>query len=88
MLIPAYVVEPAKVRTSSDVKSGFRNLSFSNSFGHGSRGRIFSDASTRAWNFSDFFLFTIATNPSNSLLKPAGSLLAETSSVFEELIFQ
>ena len=68
MLIPAYVVEPAKVRTSSEVKSGLRNLSFSKSLGHGSRGRMLSEASTRAWNFSDFFLFTIATKPSNSLL--------------------
>jgi hypothetical protein len=38
MLIPAGIPDPAKVRTSREVKSGDRNLSFSKSSPHGSSG--------------------------------------------------
>ena len=62
MLMPAGTPDPAKERTSSEVKSGKRNLSFSNSLGHGSRGRMSSAASTRAFygrnsfNYIDIWL--------------------------------
>ena len=52
-LIPFGIPDPEKVRTSSDVKSGFKNLSFSNSFGHGKSGMYFSAFLTNCWYFSD-----------------------------------
>ena len=52
MLMPAGTPDPAKERTSREVKSGRRNLSFSNSLGHGSLGRMSSAASTRDYSQS------------------------------------
>lgn len=73
ILIPAGIILPANVTTSSEVKSGLWNLSFSNSRGHGSRGISSSALSTNAWNFLDISLFTRATKPSYSALLPWGS---------------
>ncbi|PSN36109.1 hypothetical protein C0J52_17199 [Blattella germanica] len=73
MLMPAGMPLPEKVRTSSEVKSGRRNLSFSKLLGQGSSGRRTSAFSTRLANLADISLLTMATNPSNSPLIPAGS---------------
>lgn len=74
MFIPAGIPDPANVRTSRDVKSGFRNVSFSKVEGQGSFLSISGAESKRASNFFDISLLTIATKPSNSPLEPAGSL--------------
>lgn len=73
MLMPAGMPLPVNVRTSSDVKSGRRNLSFSNPLGQGSSVNSTSACCTRMANFADLSLFTTATKPSNSPRMPAGS---------------
>lgn len=73
MLMPAGMPLPAYVRTSSDVKSGRRNLSFSKPLGQGSSVNSISACCTRTANFADISLFTTATKPSNSPRIPAGS---------------
>ena len=61
--MPAGMPEPAKARTSSEVKSGLRNLSFSYAEGQGRRARRCSEFSTRSPNFALISLFTTATKP-------------------------
>lgn len=73
-LIPAGIPLPAKVRTSKDVKSGLRNLSFSKPLFHGNKLRNCSAFDTKVENLADISLLTTATKPSNSPLTPAGSL--------------
>lgn len=73
MLIPAGIPLPANVRTSSDVKSGRRNVSFSKALGHGRLVSSVSASATSVENFDDISLFTMATKPSNSPRIPAGS---------------
>lgn len=63
MLMPAGIPLPAKVRTSSEVKSGLRNVSFSNSLGQGSCGSKTSAELTSLANRSLIALFTTATKP-------------------------
>lgn len=65
---------PANVRTSNEVKSGLRNLSFSNPLFQGNKLRNCSAFDTKFENLADISLFTAATKPSNSPLTPAGSL--------------
>lgn len=74
ILIPAGMPLPPNVSTSKDVKSGLRNLSFSNSLPHGNKFRKCSAFDTKFVNLPDISLFTAATKPSNSPLTPAGSL--------------
>ena len=62
MLMPAGIPEPANERTSREVKSGDRNLSFSNSALHGSMGMNIGDFSTSSPNArvrSTGFLFQV-----------------------------
>ena len=54
----------ANAMISRVVKSGARKVSFSISLGHGKRGMMCSLLVTRAWNFFDFSLSTMATHPS------------------------
>lgn len=63
MLIPAGMPEPANDRTSKLVKSGLKNLSFSNSLDHGSFGIMDSAASTRAPKARVRSKLTVAANP-------------------------
>ena len=63
ILIPAGTPLLPNANTSSEVKSGRRNLSFSYASGHGRRGRNSSALSTNVPNFALISLFTTATNP-------------------------
>ena len=63
ILIPAGIPLEANDTTSSDVKSGRRNLSFSKSTPHGRRGRNTSAESTSCENLELIDLLTTATNP-------------------------
>lgn len=63
MLIPAGIPLDPKAKTSSEVKSGRRNVSFLYAEGHGRFGSSFSALSTRAANFALISLFTTATKP-------------------------
>jgi hypothetical protein len=62
--MPRGQLSVAKQITSRVVKSGARKLSFSISLGQGSKGITVSELATSFWNFSDFALSTIATQPS------------------------
>ena len=73
MLIPAGMPLPAKVKTSNEVKSGFKYLSVSKVAGHGSIGKKCSALETKVPNFADIIRLTTATKPSNSPRIPAGS---------------
>lgn len=73
MLIPTGVPEQAKAKISRDVKSGEENFSISNALPHGKLLIKFSALLTRFFNFTDSYLFTIETNPSNSALTLRGS---------------
>lgn len=63
MLIPAGIPLLPKPTTSSEVKSGRKNVSFSYSRGHGRSGRSFSALETSVENLALISLFTTATNP-------------------------
>lgn len=63
MLMPAGMPEPAKVRTSREVKSGVRNLSFSKAGGQGSSFSSCSALATSRSNLALMALFTMATKP-------------------------
>lgn len=63
MLIPAGMPLPAKVSTSSEVKSGLRKRSFSNAAGQGSSGSKTSAELTSCANRALIALFTTATKP-------------------------
>lgn len=67
------MLDPAKLTTSKDVKSGFLNSSFSNSLGQGRYEINFSALETKSVSILDFFLSTIATKPSNSAFVFKGS---------------
>lgn len=73
ILIPAGMTLPEKVRTSNEVKSGRKKVSFSRSLPHGSNFMKPSAPSTNFPNFFDISLLTIETKPSNSPLCPLGS---------------
>ena len=73
MLIPTGIPEEAKASTYKLVKSGFLNYSTSKSFPHGRSVMIFSANVTNWLRIVDYYLFTIATNPSNSALTFKGS---------------
>jgi hypothetical protein len=62
MLMPAGTPEPAKARTSSEVKSGRKNLSFSNPVGQGRYLSSSSALSTNTWYFSDWKEIEIVTS--------------------------
>lgn len=76
ILIPAGMPDDAKLKTSRDVKSGRRNVSFSYSFGQGRRGRKDSAFSTKEPNFALISLLTIATNPLEKTSKEHQSMMA------------
>jgi hypothetical protein len=63
MLMPAGIPEPAKEITSKLVKSGLRNLSFSNELSHGNFGIMLLAASTRAPNALVRSKLTVAAKP-------------------------
>src|SRR3569833_2495896 len=71
--MPAGMPEPQKVRTSREVKSGERNLSFSKSLLKGNKGINVGAASTRSPKARDLSRLTMAAKPSHSPLVPAGS---------------
>ena len=54
--MPAGIPEPANAKTSKEVKSGRRNSSFSNSFGHGKRVNSFSALYIKKCNLKINFL--------------------------------
>ena len=68
MLIPAGIPDPAKDKTSKLVKSGLRNLSFSNSVDQGSFGIIASAASTSDPKALVRSRFTMDANPASRLV--------------------
>lgn len=61
--MPAGMPEPAKVRTSREVKSGVRNLSFSKAGGQGSSFSSCSALATSHSNLALMALFSMATKP-------------------------
>lgn len=61
--MPAGIPLAAKLRTSSEVKSGRKNLSFSYSTGQGKSGRKSVAAFTKFANFTLISLLTKATKP-------------------------
>ena len=63
MLIPAGIPLEANVTTSREVKSGSRNLSFSNSGGQGRLGSSCSAEATSWENLALIALLTTATKP-------------------------
>ena len=63
ILIPAGTPLEPNAKTSSDVKSGHRNLSFSKSLGQGRRVSKDSADSTNLVNFLLIVLLTTATKP-------------------------
>lgn len=69
MLIPAGIPEPANVRTSREVKSGRKNLSFSNAAGQGRRGSRCSAWFTSSANLALISLLTTATKPTERSCK-------------------
>jgi hypothetical protein len=72
-LIPKGVPEEPKANTDKQVKSGYKNLSFSKSEGQGSIFKKRSAYSTKFFVFLDLSLSTTATKPSNSALTYFGS---------------
>lgn len=70
MLMPAGIPLPAKVRTSREVKSGLRKVSFSNSRGQGSSGSKTSAELTSLAKRSLIALFTTATKPKGDEKQP------------------
>lgn len=70
MLMPAGIPLPAKVRTSREVKSGLRKVSFSNSRGQGSSGSKTSAELTSLAKRSLIALFTTATKPKGDEKNP------------------
>lgn len=66
MLIPAGIPAPAKVKTSRLVKSGLKNLSFSNSVPQGNLGMRLSAALTRPPKARVRSAFTMAANPKDN----------------------
>lgn len=77
MLIPAGIPEPANVKTSREVKSGRRNLSFSNAAGQGRRGSRCSAWFTSSANLALISLLTTATKP----IERSCKILCETLTV-------
>ena len=65
MLIPAGIPLLPKPNTSSEVKSGRKNLSFSYVEGQGRAGRSSSALDTSDVNFALISLFTTDTKPVN-----------------------
>jgi hypothetical protein len=65
--MPAGIPEPEKEITSRLVKSGLRNLSFSNELSHGNLGIMLSAASTKAPNALVRSKLTVAAKPESLL---------------------
>ena len=65
ILIPAGTPLDPNAITSREVKSGFRNLSFSKSLGQGRRHKNVSADSTNLVNFALMALLTTATKPNS-----------------------